>query len=299
MRRHRLLPVVIAGRSILLREGLARILRTARFRILASVSSAADLHPTILKHHPSLFLIVHTDESFDSAIEQIELCRSRYANGRIAVVVDRYRLNDLISAFRTGANGYFVNVVSRDRFVKSLELVILGETIFPPAFLSFLLNAGSHAGQSAAGDHRSDQAGEAIPVVVDEPAPPLFSPRERLILNCLIEGDSNKCIARKLDIAEATVKVHVKAILRKIRVQNRTQAAIWGMNHAPQTQLTNGNYPLSIANAGRALVTHGKTAGEAKQIEARPAALIEAARMRALTRKSGRTSGTVRYGKQP
>ncbi len=89
------------------------------FGSLASVSSASDLHPTILKHHPSLFLIVHTDESFDTALEQIEICRSRYPNGRIAVVVDRYRLNDLISAFRTGANGYFVNVVSRDRFVKS------------------------------------------------------------------------------------------------------------------------------------------------------------------------------------
>ena len=51
------------------------------------------------------------------------------------------------------------------------------------------------------------------------------------MLERLIEGDSNKCIARKIDIAEATVKVHVKAILRKIRVQNRTQAAIWGMNY--------------------------------------------------------------------
>ncbi|XSC41943.1 response regulator transcription factor [Bradyrhizobium sp. RDT10] len=57
---------------------------------------------------------------------------------------------------------------------------------------------------------------------------PRLSPRERSIMRCLIEGDSNKCIARKIEIAEATVKVHIKAILRKIHVQNRTQAAIWG-----------------------------------------------------------------------
>ena len=56
-------------------------------------------------------------------------------------------------------------------------------------------------------------------------------PREKSILRYLIEGDSNKSIARKIDITEATVKVHVKAILRKIRVHNRTQAAIWGMNN--------------------------------------------------------------------
>jgi hypothetical protein len=59
-----------------------------------------------------------------------------------------------------------------------------------------------------------------------------------LILRCLIEGGSNKSIARKNDIAEATVKVHVKAILRKIRVHNRTQAAIWGMNNGWQPQTT-------------------------------------------------------------
>ncbi|MFX5817298.1 LuxR C-terminal-related transcriptional regulator, partial [Acinetobacter baumannii] len=66
-----------------------------------------------------------------------------------------------------------------------------------------------------------------------------LSPREISILQCLIEGDSNKCIARKINIAEATVKVHIKAILRKIRVQNRTQAAIWGLNHRPATWPTN------------------------------------------------------------
>jgi two-component system nitrate/nitrite response regulator NarL len=46
----------------------------------------------------------------------------------------------------------------------------------------------------------------------------------------LIEGHSNKTIARKHHIAEAPVKVHVKAILRKIRVNNRTRAAVWAMN---------------------------------------------------------------------
>jgi two-component system nitrate/nitrite response regulator NarL len=62
----------------------------------------------------------------------------------------------------------------------------------------------------------------------------------------LIEGNSNKSIARKIDIAEATVKVHVKAILRKIRVQNRTQAAIWGMNNESLMHFANGQTLPSI-----------------------------------------------------
>jgi len=61
---------------------------------------------------------------------------------------------------------------------------------------------------------------------------PRLSVREKCILRCMVEGDSNKAIARKIEIAEATVKVHVKAILRKIRLSNRTQAAIWAMNNS-------------------------------------------------------------------
>jgi two-component system nitrate/nitrite response regulator NarL len=48
-----------------------------------------------------------------------------------------------------------------------------------------------------------------------------------------VHGDSNKQIGRRLDVSEMTVKVHVKAILRKIRARNRTQAAIWGVDHLP------------------------------------------------------------------
>jgi two-component system nitrate/nitrite response regulator NarL len=51
------------------------------------------------------------------------------------------------------------------------------------------------------------------------------------VLKCLVNGQSNKLIARSVGIADATVKVHVKAIFRKIRVSNRTQAAIWAREH--------------------------------------------------------------------
>ena len=58
-----------------------------------------------------------------------------------------------------------------------------------------------------------------------------LSRRELVILRTLTEGASNKIIARKLVITELTVKVHMKAILRKLRLQNRTQAAIWARTH--------------------------------------------------------------------
>src|SRR6202011_72091 len=224
---------ILVGKSILLREGLARILRSANFRILASVSCVDDLLPSKLQSHQPLFLVVHAGDDFDAAVEQIELLRDQHPGGRIAIVADHYRLGELVSAFRGGANGYFVDIMTCDAFIKSLELVMMGETIFPPAFLSFVLDPeGALLGEAAPRDENN----QAMPIRTKNTFAPQLSTREKLILRCLIEGDSNKCIARKINIAEATVKVHVKAILRKIRVQNRTQAAIWGMNNETLTR---------------------------------------------------------------
>ncbi|WP_082646003.1 LuxR C-terminal-related transcriptional regulator [Bradyrhizobium valentinum] len=223
MRRRQFCATFIVGKSVLIREGIARILSAANFRTLASVSCADDLSPNKLQSHPSLVLIVHAGDDFETAVEQIELLRERHPKARIAVVADHYRLEEMVVAFQAGASGYFIDVMTCDVFVKSIELVMMGEIIFPPAFMSSILHPES--------DHFAKPEPRAIAFTAERSMTQQLSPRERSIMQCLIAGDSNKSIARKIDIAEATVKVHVKAILRKIRVQNRTQAAIWGMNN--------------------------------------------------------------------
>jgi DNA-binding NarL/FixJ family response regulator len=240
MRRQSFATVLI-GKNILVREGIARILRAEHFRILASVSSVDEL-PSTLQSLQLLFLIVQAGDDFDLAVEHIRLVRDQHPGGRIATVANHYRPAELALAFRAGANGCFVNVDSCDAFIKSIELVAMGETVFPPAFLSFALDTKSDHGSKAA---LPDENERAIFVTTEDTVAPQLSPREKSILRCLIDGDSNKCIARKIDIAEATVKVHVKAILRKIRVQNRTQAAIWAMNHEALARAELSNAPPS------------------------------------------------------
>ena len=263
MRQRQSFAIILVGKSILLREGLARILRSANFRILAAVSCADDLLPSKRHLHQPLFLVVHTGDDFDAAVEQIELFRDQHPGGRIAIVADHYRLSELISAFRAGANGYFADVMTCDAFIKSIELVMMGETIFPPAFLSFVLDPeGDRLGQAAPRDENS----QAILIRNENTLAPQLSTREKSILCCLIEGDSNKCIARKIDIAEATVKVHVKAILRKIRVHNRTQAAIWGMNNGSLTRLANNSSPPSTSDVSNRLPNPVEVISEIKQI---------------------------------
>jgi DNA-binding NarL/FixJ family response regulator len=262
MRRRQSFAIILIGKSILLREGLARILRSVNFRILASVSCTDDLLLSKVRLHQPLFLIVHTGDDFGAAVEQIELLRDQHPGGRIAIVANHYRLGELVSAFRAGANGYFVDVMACDVFIKSIELVMMGETVFPPAFLSFVLAPeGAPQGEAAPRDENKQAS------IINTLAPQL-SAREKTILRCLIEGDSNKCIARKIDIAEATVKVHVKAILRKIRVQNRTQAAIWGINNGSLTRQPNISSPPSASDLSKRLPNPLEVISEVKQIGA-------------------------------
>ena len=179
-----------------------------------------------------------------------------------------------------------------------------GCTIFPPAFLSFALDPGDdHLGEAAPRDENE----QAILIATEGTIAPQLSPREKSILRCLIEGDSNKCIARKIDIAEATVKVHVKAILRKVRVQNRTQAAIWGMNNGSLTRPENNRSLPLTADVSKQFSKPIEVISEIKHVEAsaqlgvinHQANHIEVARIDRLIRKSNnrRISGTARLAK--
>jgi DNA-binding NarL/FixJ family response regulator len=142
--------------------------------------------------------------------------------------------------------------------VKELELVAMGEPVISVSILKHLAGHGSGqlcevavppraVGQPQPPDTQGrngpielSSQENAAPPAVDEPQPPgrqeqaepeqQLSKRDAAIISFLVQGTSNKVIAYKLQITEATVKVHVKGILRKIRAKNRTQAAIWAMN---------------------------------------------------------------------
>jgi DNA-binding NarL/FixJ family response regulator len=276
MRMRRFVATVIIGKSALLREGIARILRSANFRTMTSVSCIDDLPPGTLQPQDLLVLMIHTGSEFEAVIEQLEFVRDRNPGVRIAIVADHYRLDEMTAAFRAGANGYFVDVMTCDVFIKSIELMMMGETVFPQApLMSFVLESGSDNYKKV----EAQGAGEpAILVTADDRMKLQLSPREKSILECLIEGDSNKSIARKIDVAEATVKVHVKAILRKIRVQNRTQAAIWAINHSslawPGKERTGPSPPA--VKIGEPPCNKIKLVSDINQTEASPAIQIPA-----------------------
>ncbi len=254
--RQRAITTVLVGPGAMLREGLTRVLTTAGFRIVASAARLDDVDLGSLPSDRPVLCVIDVGDRPNTAVDQIARFKDYHPAARIAVLADQYNLADVVSAFRVGANAYFERTVDCGPFIKALELVMLGETILPLAILRFVYEAQEDA--SIAPDIVQD-AEELLRVGTEHI--PQLSAREMCILRCLIEGASNKVIARKMKIAEATVKVHVKAILRKIRVHNRTQAAIWAINtgsitlsaDAPPSAPNELEQPAPLQEVARAL----------------------------------------------
>jgi two-component system nitrate/nitrite response regulator NarL len=245
--------VVLVGPCALLREGLARILTAADFSITATAASVDELTAAQFTRDQGILLLLDVDNDQSATIGQTRRFKEQHPAARIALLANYNQLSDrnIVAAFQSGAAAYFEKP-SCDILIKSLELVMLGETILPPAILSFVRHPdgeGAPMMNKVEVSVEPRTTAEALPGAAGEYSPRL-SAREQCILRCLIKGESNKTIARKNDIAEATVKVHVKAILRKIRVMNRTQAAIWAMNHDPITGgMRNGSRPAATMPA--------------------------------------------------
>ncbi len=208
---------VLLSSNAVLSEGLVRILARIGWNTVSYRSFLGDSVLDSLLTDSTVLAIIDASDDFDAAISQIEPFKLRYPNGRVTVLVGQHqvRLPQMLAAFRRGASAYLTSFMAPEALIKSLELVMLGEAVLPMTMLTDLLNH-QHGHSDRRGNHSSH-----------------LSAREMDIVSCLVQGNSNKVIARKMKIADATVKVHVKAILRKIRVANRTQVAIWAMRNGP------------------------------------------------------------------
>lgn len=144
----------------------------------------------------------------------------------------------LRAAADAGVQAVLSKDISCEVLHRVLELVMLGQRLFPaPAAGAF---EDDEPEQSPAPRTLRPPPGRQRPhlrlAVTDTEPDVQLSEREAQILRCLGDGAPNKRIARDLAITEATVKVHIKGLLRKLRVNNRTQAAVWGLNNAYATE---------------------------------------------------------------
>jgi two-component system, NarL family, nitrate/nitrite response regulator NarL len=228
----RTIPTVIVGASTLWREGLIRILKPAGFRLVGSKPSMSEVKLEQFSESDPCLLIIECDDSAQSLIAHITAVKKRVPLVRIALLGHHWVTSEIAAAFQAGANAYFTEATASDEFVNAIGLIMSGHQAILPIELASSPSDTEQESQSPlvyfSKPLESDQGAPGEPVLH-------LSPRETRILRCLARGASNKLIARDLQISEATVKVHVKAILRKIGVANRTQAAIWAMTNTALT----------------------------------------------------------------
>jgi two-component system, NarL family, nitrate/nitrite response regulator NarL len=217
---------VLIDTCTLFREGLARVLSRSRFRVVGKFSTVTDIAHHL---HGQTRLFVVGVHAAHGDMTELRSIKQDYPEARVMVLADYLETQSLRGALRCGADGYLEKTICCEALVKSLELVMLGNFVVPEAALPALT-------ELAVAPEDRCEAVEPTPAPSGEQTPSIpLTAREVEVVKCLTEGVSNKQIALRFDITEATVKVHVKAILRKLRAKNRTQAAIWASAHLSES----------------------------------------------------------------
>jgi two-component system, NarL family, nitrate/nitrite response regulator NarL len=131
----------------------------------------------------------------------------------IIILGEPISLAMLRQTYPTSIDGFLLHTMPADTMMHALDLIMSGQQILPPCFAA------------------KPVARPVLEAPLDAKLTTGLSPREGQILQLLVVGSSNKAIARDLTISHETVKVHIKALLRKLKARNRTQAALWGLAH--------------------------------------------------------------------
>ena len=210
----------------LFRRGLVALLtQDERFVVLHEAADAGEAVRCVAREQPDLILL---DNHLPGVrgVDAIAGLKEVAPEVKILMLTVSENEQDLSAALKAGADGYLLKTINAEDLSDSILKVLDGDSVVSPEMTSKLMAAfrGSSTAQVAPPTFHPNPAEMAT-------APgdglEILSAREREILLLIARGDSNKLIARELDIAETTVKIHVQHILRKLNLSSRVQAAVY------------------------------------------------------------------------
>ncbi len=203
--------VVIVDDHPLFRKGLAQLLQTIpTFTLVGEAACGTDGLGLACELHPDLLLLDLNMKDL-SGLQVLRAVREAQLDTRVVMITVSDHGDDLVAALRGGADGYLLKDMEPEQMLESLRNVAAGRTVIAEN-LTHLLAAALRA------ERRPESSAEAG-----------LTEQEQRILELIAGGLSNKLIGRELDIAEGTVKVHVKHILRKLGLRSRVEAAVWAV----------------------------------------------------------------------
>jgi two-component system nitrate/nitrite response regulator NarL len=204
--------VVVIDDHPLFRKGVLQLLALdERFILVGEAASGAEGLAIVQAQNPDLVILDLNMKEMDG-ISTLRAIKELDLDSRVVMLTVSDQSSDLVAAVRAGADGYLLKDMEPEEIISSLAEALDGQMAIP-----------ERLGRILALALRDDDASQRN-AMMDS-----LTEREREILACLANGLSNKLVGRELGIAEGTVKVHVKSLLRKLSFRSRLEAAIWAV----------------------------------------------------------------------
>lgn len=205
------LRVLLIDDHTLFRVGLEGLLESRGIEIVASVDNGQESLRLVDELKPDVILLDMRMPGING-LGVLQMLRQIHHTLPIVMLTTSAEESDLIESLRAGAQGYLLKDMEPDALVIALRDIVAGKTVVAPDLAPVLARAVQ---------------GKSDELITENDSPfQELTPRETEILGLLAEGQSNKAIARNLGISDGTVKLHVKAILRKLNVHSRVEAAV-------------------------------------------------------------------------
>ena len=219
------IQLLLVDDHTLFRRGLKALLaQDERFDVGCEAGDLGEALRCLTQRQPDVILL---DNHLPGVrgVDGIPALKDAAPKARILMLTVSENADDLAAALQAGADGYLLKTVESDQLAQTIVKVMDGESVISPEMLTKLVSAFRARPLAPATETAPTPLEPTRPN--GPSAPDLLSPREREILLLIARGDSNKLIARELDIAETTVKIHVQHILRKLGLSSRVQAAVY------------------------------------------------------------------------
>ena len=207
--------VLLVDDHTLFRSGIKSLLqRTDDFEVVGEAGDGLEGIKRVRSLKPDVALLdLHMPGI--SGLEAVKVISEEMPDVNVLMLTVSEDAQDLMEALRAGACGYLLKNIETDTLVDAIRKAAQGESVVSQQMTAKLIQGV-----------RNPPRVESAAVERDR-----FSPRERDILASLAQGESNKEIARRLDLAESTVKIHVQNIFKKLNMSSRVQVALYAVEN--------------------------------------------------------------------
>jgi DNA-binding NarL/FixJ family response regulator len=215
--------VLIADDHALIRDGFKRMLGYEKdFEVIGEASDGREAVELCRRLEPDLVLMDVRMPEMDG-LEATRAIKANQPEVSVLVITTYENADYLLEAIKAGAAGYVLKDAPSERLVNSMRRVLAGELPLNQELgVRLIRRLASEGPQASAPPWAAESGAKAAP-------PPLledFTPREVEVLGLLVRGKTNQEIAKSLSISRATAKVHVRHIIAKLGVSDRTQAVV-------------------------------------------------------------------------